>query len=199
MSLRCILASQSLSRRAMLDAAGLVYEAIPAHVDEAAVKTALVEERQSVRAIADALAELKAVRLSAVHPGALVIGSDSMVSVDGALFDKPDSRDAAAAHLRAFSGRTMTLTSAVIVAEGGVPVWRFVDQAELSVRRLSDDFITAYLDQEWPAIASCVGCFRIEAAGIQLFDRIDGDHFTILGMPLLPLLAYLRLRGAMPS
>ncbi len=199
MSQRLILASQSASRRAMLTAAGVSHDAQPAHVDEGAVKDALLAEGQTPRAIADALAELKAVKISQGQPSALVIGSDSMVSVDGRLFDKPESREAAATHLRTFSGQVMLLTSAVVVAESGQPVWRHVDQAKLMVRPLSEAFIDQYLDAEWPAIAGCVGCFRIEGPGVQLFSRLDGDHFTILGMPLLPLLGYLRVRGAMPS
>ena len=133
-----VLASQSASRRAMLDAAGVSYESRPAHVDEAAVKDALLAESQPVRNIADALAELKAIKISRQVPPALVIGSDSMVSVDGVLFDKPDGRDGAAAHLRAFAGKEMRLTSAVVVAEGGTPVWRHVEEARLQVRSLSD-------------------------------------------------------------
>ena len=199
MTLPIVLASQSASRRAMLDAAGVLYEALPAHVDEAAVTDALVAEGQPVRNIADALAELKAVKISARLPAALVIGSDSMVSVDGRLFDKPAGRDGAERHLRAFSDKEMRLSSAVVVAEAGAPVWRHVEEARLQVRPLSDAFIAAYLDNEWPAIAGCVGCFRIEGLGVQLFSSVRGDHFTILGMPLLPLLGYLRTRGAMLS
>jgi septum formation protein len=129
----------------------------------------------------------------------LVIGSDSVVSVDGRLFDKPEQREDAIQHLQLFSGKEMRLTSAVVVAEGGAPVWRHVDEARLLVRPLSEAFIEAYVDAEWPAIAGCVGCFRIEGPGVQLFSSVRGDHFTILGMPLLPLLGYLRLRGAMIS
>ena len=195
---RLILASQSASRRAMLDAAGVTYVARPAHVDEDAVKTALLAENQPPRAIADALAELKAGKIAQADPSALVIGSDSVVSLGHRLFDKPVSRDNAAEHLRAFSGETMCLTSAVVVAEAGRPVWRHVSEAKLSVRPLSEGFIETYLDAEWPAIAGCVGCFRMEARGVQLFRQVDGDHFTILGMPLLPLLDYLRLRGQLP-
>lgn len=194
-----VLASQSASRRAMLDAAGVTYEALPAHVDEAAIKDALVAEGQPVRNIADALAELKSIKISRQVSPALVIGSDSMVSVDGVLFDKPEGRDGAERHLRAFSGKEMRLTSAVVVAEGGTPMWRHVEEARLLVRPLSDGFIESYLDAEWPAIAGCVGCFRMEGPGVQLFSSVRGDHFTILGMPLLPLLGYLRLRGAMTS
>ncbi|QJQ31867.1 septum formation protein Maf [Sphingomonas lacunae] len=194
-----ILASQSFSRRAMLDAAGVSYDACPAHVDEDAVKQALLREGQPARAVADALAELKALKISLADPTALVIGSDSVVSVDGRLFDKPVSRANAAEHLRAFSGKTMLLTSAVVLAEGGQPVWRHVGEARLDVWPLSESFIDAYLDAEWPAIAGCVGCFRIEGPGVQLFSALHGDYFTILGMPLLPLLGQLRQMGHMPA
>ena len=194
-----VLASQSASRRAMLDAAGVGHEARPAHVDEAGVKAALLAEGQSPRAVADALAELKALKISRSDPAALVIGSDSVVAVNGRLYDKPESREDAARHLAEFSGQEMHLISAVVVAEGGAAVWRHVEEARLSVRPLSPAFIAAYLDREWPAIAGCVGCFRIEALGVQLFSRIRGDHFTIYGMPLLPLLAYLRTRMILPS
>ncbi|MFM6853522.1 MAG: Maf family protein [Sphingopyxis sp.] len=199
MTEQLILASQSASRRAMLDAAGVPYTAIAAHVDEAAMKTALLAQGRTPRAIADALAELKAIRLCQSHPAALVIGSDSVVSLNGQLFDKPVDRADAAAHLAAFSGQDLRLSSAVVVAQGGAPVWRHVEEARLFVRPLSAAFIDAYLDAEWPAIAGCVGCFRIEGPGVQLFSRVIGDHFTILGMPLLPLLGYLRVRGGMPS
>ena len=194
-----ILASQSASRRAMLDAAAVRYAVQPAHVDEAAMKVALLAENQTPRAIADALAELKAIKIARQNPESLVIGSDSVVSIDDRLFDKPEQREDAVQHLQFFSGKEMRLTSAVVVAEGGVPVWRHVEEARLLVRPLSEAFIETYLDTEWPAIAGCVGCFRIEGPGVQLFSSVRGDHFTILGMPLLPLLGYLRLRGAMPS
>ncbi len=193
-----ILASQSASRRAMLDAAGVDYAAQPAHVDEGAVKQAMLAQAAPAAAIAEALAERKALRISAEQPDALVIGSDSVVSVNGTLFDKPASRDDAAAHLRHFSGQEMLLSSAVVVAEGGRRVWHHGAEARLVVRPLSEGYIADYLAAEWPAIAGCVGCFRIEARGVQLFSAIAGDHFTILGMPLLPLLAYLRTRGTLP-
>lgn len=198
--MRVILASQSASRRHMLDAAGVHYEAIPARVDEAGVKAALSDDGRTPRDIADALAELKALKISQSEPNALVIGSDSIVvRADGVIMDKPDTRETARAHLHALSGSTHALISAAVIAEQGRPVWRHVDQARLVVRPLSASFIDAYLEMEWPAIAQCVGCFRIEGPGVTLFDRIDGNHFTILGMPLLPILGYLRLRGAMAS
>ncbi len=183
----------------MLDAAGVEYAVQPAAIDEAAVKAGMAGEGMAPRDMADMLAELKALKISQQRPEAMVIGSDSIVSVDGVTYDKPASRANAAAHLAAFSGRTMRLDSAVVVAEAGQPVWRQVESALLNVRPLSGAFIEAYLDEEWPAIAGCVGCFRIEGRGVQLFDKVRGDHFTILGMPLLPLLGYLRTRGLMAA
>lgn len=193
-----ILASQSASRRAMLDAAGVTYIAEPARVDEDGVKAAMVG--QAARDIADALAELKALKVSQASPSALVLGSDSIVALaDGRLLDKPLTRDQAGDHLRAMSNGEHALWSAAVIAEQGRPVWRHVDRARLFVRPLSEAFIQAYLDLEWPAIAGCVGCFRIEGPGVQLFGRIEGSHFTVLGMPLLPVLDYLRTRGEMTS
>lgn len=183
----------------MLDAAGVSYVAQPAHVDEGAVKQALLDEGQPPRAIADALAELKAMKIAQAEPDAMVIGSDSVVSVAGKLFDKPIDRANAAEHLRAFSGQTMLLTSAVVLASGGQAIWRHVGEARLDVWPLSEAFIERYLDAEWPAISGCVGCFRIEGPGVQLFSALHGDYFTILGMPLLPLLGQLRTLGHLPA
>jgi septum formation protein len=198
--MRLILASQSASRRAMLDAAGVRYDAIPAHVDEDAVKEALRAEDTGPRALADALAELKAVRVAQGCPGALVLGSDSLVAFEnGATLDKPETREQAAAHLRLMSGKRHDLVSAAVIAENGRPVWRVVDRAKMFVRPLSEAFIDQYLDMEWPAIAGCVGCYRIEGPGVQLFSRIEGSQFTVLGMPLLPVLDYLRTRGVLTS
>ena len=193
-----ILASQSASRRAMLDAAGVAYEALPARVDEAGVKAAMAGA--SPRDLSDALAEMKAVKVSANAGPVPVLGSDSIVALaDGTLLDKPESREEAAEHLARMSGGIHELWSAAVIAEHGRPVWRHVERAKLHVRPLSGAFIDRYLDQEWPAISGCVGCFRIEGPGVQLFSRIEGSHFTILGMPLLPVLGYLRERGWMPT
>ena len=193
-----VLASQSPSRRAMLAAAGVPFEAVSPQVDEDAAKASL--GRLSPRDLADALAELKAVKVSGLAPQALVLGSDSLVALaDGTRLDKPESREQAAEHLARMSGGVHDLWSAAVIAEGGRAVWRHVDRARLHVRPLSYGFIAAYLDAEWPAIAGCVGCFRIEGPGVQLFSRIDGDHHTVLGMPLLPVLGYLRTRGVMAA
>lgn len=193
-----ILASQSASRRAMLTAAGVAFTAEAPGVDESAAKGSLTT--LPPRDLADALAELKALRVSQRHPEALVLGSDSVVVLaGGALLDKPENREQAADHLRRMSGGTHRLWSAAVIAESGRPVWRHVDAATLHVRTLSYDFIDRYLDSEWPAIGGCVGCFRMEGPGVQLFDRMEGSHFTVLGLPLLPLLGYLRDRGELPA
>lgn len=195
-----VLASKSASRRAMLDAAGVPYEAVAAQVDEASAKDALIAGGISPRDLSDALAELKALKVSRLAPGALVLGSDSLVALDdGTLLDKPESREQAADHLRRMSGKTHDIYSAAVMAENGHAVWRHVDRAKLHVRVLSEAFIESYLDVEWPAISGCVGCFRIEGPGAQLFSRTDGSHFTILGMPLLPVLDYLRVRKVLSS
>ena len=175
----------------MLDAAGVAYEAMKPQVDEAELKLGLSDGEE----IAQRLAQAKAVSV----PGEWVIGSDSVVSAGGRLFDKPRDREEAAEHLRFFSGKPMLLSSAVALAHGGVLDWTHVDSARLQVRTLSDEFIADYLDAEWPEVGYTVGVFRLEARGVQLFDRIDGDHFTILGMPLIPLLAALRERELLAS
>ena len=144
-----------------------------------------------------ALAAAKAAAVTTHHPGAWVLGSDSLVEVAGRRFDKPGSREEAADHLAFFSGKTMTLHSAAALARDGRIDWVESDFARLAVRELSADFITAYLDAEWPAVAACVGVFRIEGPGVQLFARVTGDHFTVLGMPLFPVLSALRERGVL--
>ena len=186
-----ILASTSAIRRQMLDAAGVAYEAAKPAVDETALKLGLT----SAAEIARRLAEAKALSI----PGGWVIGSDSVVSCGGRLFSKPEDREEAADHLRFFSGKTMELTSAVALTRGAQLDWSHVATARLKVRALSEQFIAYYLDAEWPEVGYTVGVFRLEARGVQLFSSIDGDHFTILGMPLMPLLGALRDRGLIPS
>ena len=186
-----ILASSSSIRRAMLDQAGIAYEVRAPDCDEDAVKQGHEGDGE---ALAIRLAELKAASIVA-GPGDWVIGADSTVSIDDERFSKPRDRDEAAAHLRAFSGRTMILSSAAALARGGKIGWSFGDTARLEVRQLSENFIAGYLDTEWPAVGHCVGVFRMEGRGVTLFDRVEGSHFTILGMPLIPLLGALRERG----
>ncbi len=191
-----ILASSSPIRKAMLDQAGVDYRAVPATVDEPAIAAA--HEGKDFE-LALALAEAKAAEVSARHEDQWVIGGDSVISVEGRRFAKPSDREEAAAHLRFFSGRPMRLVSAVALARGGAIEWNHIADAVLHVRPLSEDFINAYLDFEWPAVAYCVGVFRMEGRGVTLFDEVEGDHFTILGMPLLPLLGALRDYGLAAS
>ncbi len=190
-----LLASSSAIRRAMLDAAGVAHLAIPADIDEGTAKSRLSDPA----ILALALASAKAEAISVQHRDDWTIGSDSVVGVDGRLFDKPASREAAAEHLRFFSGKAISLFSAVALARRGSTEWSHCESATLHVRPLSENFIANYLTSEWPAVAYCVGVFRLEGPGVQLFDRIDGNHFTILGLPLLPLLGALRERGILAS
>lgn len=183
-----ILASTSAIRRQMLDAAGVEYESVKPNVDENQAKAELTKA-------GDIAAKLAAAKAMSVVGHDWVIGSDSVVEVGEHLFSKPHNRDEAAQHLRYFSGKTMKLTSAVALARNGKLDWSCAQTAHLQVRSLSDAFITAYLDAEWPEVGYTVGVFRLEARGVQLFSRIEGDHFTILGMPLIPLLCALRERG----
>ena len=190
-----VLASSSAIRRAMLDAAGVEFDVATPQIDEAALKAgALLTDD-----LAADLAQAKALSVSEGRTGDWVIGSDSVIEVQGRLFDKPADRSQAAEHLQFFSGKTIQLTSAVALARENAVDWTHAETATLGVRPLSDEFIAGYLDREWPAVSCCVGVFRLEGPGVQLFDRIEGDHFTILGMPLLPLLGALRTRGLLPS
>ncbi|MDA7787599.1 Maf family protein [Sphingomonadaceae bacterium] len=190
-----ILASKSASRRAMLDAAGVTYTAMPADVDERAIEAEL-DDVPPPR-IALKLAQAKASAISPGDPHALVLGSDSLVEVDGQRFDKPASREDAAQHLRRFSGKKMHLHSAASLFQHGAEKWSHAAMATLTVRDLSESFIEQYLEAEWPEVSYCVGVFRIEARGVQLFTNIEGDQFTVLGMPLLPVLGALREFGEM--
>jgi septum formation protein len=198
--MKLILASTSRTRMAMLTAAGVPFEARPSQVDEESLKAGLSQQGITPRDLADALAEAKAVALSRREPEALVVGCDQVaVAADGTLLDKPGSRDGLRNQLGQLRGSTHKQLSAAVVAEAGRPVWRHIDEARLTMRRFSDGFLDDYVDAEGEASAGCVGGYRIEALGVQLFSRIDGDHFTILGMPLLPLLDYLRARAVIPT
>lgn len=191
-----ILASQSASRRMMLTSAGVQYEAIPAYLDERGVEAGLAGAGGGEVALA--LARAKALAVSVERPEALVLGSDSLVEVAGRRFDKPASREDAAEHLRFFSGKVMRLHSAAALARNGKIIWEHGAVASLHVIAMSESFIESYLAEEWPAVAGCVGVFRIEGRGVQLFEAIDGDHFTVMGMPLLAVLGALREAGELP-
>lgn len=190
-----ILASTSSIRAAMLDQAGVEYDVRAPSLDEDAIKSDHVGDGQS---LACRLAEAKALSVAA-DANAWVIGSDSTINVDGKAYSKPRNRAEAASHLAAFSGRAMVLSSAAALARDGRIDWSHAETARLEVRELSSSFIDSYLDAEWPDVAYCVGVFRMEGRGVTLFDKVDGSHFTILGMPLIPLLGALRQRGVLPS
>jgi septum formation protein len=180
-----VLASKSASRRTMLGAAGVEFEVRPAAIDERALEAQLQDARPGEVALA--LAEAKALSV------------DSVVTAGGRRFSKPASRAQAAEHLGFFSGKTMELHSAAAIALDGRIEWSNVSFATLKVRELSDEFIETYLAAEWPEVGQCVGVFRIEALGVQLFESIEGDMFTVLGMPLLPVLGALREFGKLPA
>lgn len=188
-----ILASNSAIRRAMLTQAGLEFRVASPDFDEQLIKERHVGDDAG---LAKRLAEGKAVSLPKDD---WVVGSDSVVSVDGVRYSKPRDREQAAEHLRGFSGRTMLLSSAVALARSGKVDWSHAETARLDVRPLSERFIQDYLDAEWPEVGYCVGVFRMEGRGVTLFEKVDGSFFTILGMPLLPLLSALRERGLMAS
>ena len=192
--MRLTLASQSAARRKLLADVGLSFDAVPSHVDEDSLKAGLLARGRSPSEIALALAEAKAVDVSRHTPG-LVIGADQTLDFKGWLYDKPRDLDELRTHLTAFRGNPHHLHAAVALAEGGVIVWRTIETATLHVREFSDDFLDAYLEREGAAVLGCVGGYRIEGEGLQLFERIKGDYFTILGLPMLGLMDELRTQG----
>jgi len=198
---RIVLASGSSSRRTLLAAAGVVFETRPAEVDEEAIRQALrVNVPDSTPAqVADVLARAKAEAVSGVLPEDLIIGADQILALDGAIFSKPADMDAARRTLIALSGRTHQLHSAVVLAQGSKTVWSFTDTAHLTMRALTSAQIGRYLAEAGSRVLSSVGAYQLESLGIQLFERIEGDYFTILGMPMLPLLAALRDRRAIEA
>ncbi len=189
-----ILASKSAARTAVLKGAGVAFETAVSGVDEEAVKTALLAEGQGAKAIAEALAELKAQKISQSRPG-LVIGADQTLEFDGRLYDKAETVEEARARLKLLRGKPHQLHSAVVVAKDGAPIWRDMVSCTLTMRDFSDDFLEDYLAREGEAALGSVGCYRLESLGAQLFSKIEGDYFAILGLPLLGLLDLLRNHG----
>ncbi len=196
---RVILASASKSRAAVLRAAGVAFDVVPAHVDEDAVKVSLKAKGATAADCAEALANLKAVEVSGQNPESLVIGADQMLECDGTWFDKPADLAGARRHLMALRGKSHSLPTAVAVALGGAQVWHHVALPRLTMRAFSETFIDGYLQATGTSVMTSVGAYQLEGPGAQLFSRIDGDFFTILGLPLLELLAFLRAHGALPA
>lgn len=190
-----ILASASPSRRQMLLNAGLDFETVPSGVDEDEVKRSLLGESASAQDIATTLAEMKAVRVSTRRPGAMVIGADSTLACDGKLYDKPADLAAARVQLKALAGRTHELVSSVVVARNGARLWHTTETGRLTMRALGDSFLDAYLARAGAAVCASVGAYQLEGLGAHLFSRIEGDYFTVLGLPLLPLLVFLAEHG----
>jgi septum formation protein len=194
-----ILASQSPFRRMLMENAGLAFETQAAEIDERAIETALGARNPRPPEIAEALAIEKALDVARRNPGALVIGSDQTLSLDGRVFHKPADMSEAKAHLSAMSGRTHSLNCGIALVRDGQTLWSHVSIAHLTMRPLSEAFIDGHLARVGPRVLASVGAYQLEGEGVQLFDRIDGDYFTILGLPLLPLLAKLRDLGAIDA
>jgi septum formation protein len=190
-----VLASASSSRARLLQHAGVLFEVHPARVDEDSVKESMLADGAQGRAIADALAELKARRVSAARSDALILGADQVLICDGELFSKAETMEGAAAQLHNLRGKPHLLVTAAVLAKDGAPIWRYVDISTLWMREFSDAFLEAYLASEGDNLLGSVGCYRLETTGTQLFERIEGDYFSILGLPLVPLLVALRQHG----
>jgi septum formation protein len=191
-----VLASKSVTRRAVLDGAGVPYEAVGSGVDEEVAKVALLARRATPRQVAEALAEDKALAVSVGRPD-LVIGADQTLEFQGQLYDKAETVEEARERLKTLRGKPHMLHSAVVVAQGGAVVWRETQSATLKMRDFSDGFLEDYLAAEGEAALGSVGCYRLEGLGLQLFSKIDGDYFTILGLPMMGLLDLLRRRGVL--
>ena len=196
--MRLILASGSAIRRQLMTDAGLDFEVIAKAVDEGAIKDSMLAEGARLRDIADALAEAKSMRVSRVEDG-LVIGADQIMVMDNQLFDKPKDRDEARERLLLMRGKTHHLIGAVVICENGQPVWRHMAKTTLTMRNFSDRFLDNYLEAEGELVTKSVGAYRFEGLGSQLFSNVEGDFFSILGLSLLPVMDYLRVRGAIAT
>lgn len=195
MSRALVLASQSAIRQRMMENAALNFRTVPAKVDEPMVRDALIADGAQPRDIADALAEAKARKISDRMPGMLVLGCDQVLSLGGRPMNKPESPQEARAQLTTLRGQRHELISAAVICEDGEPIWRHVGEVKLTMRRVSDAYIETYLARNWHSARGSVGAYKLEEEGIRLFSRIDGDHFTALGLPLLELLSFLTMRG----
>lgn len=199
MSERLILASGSEIRAQLLRNAGVAVDIVPARIDEEAIRAALEAEAATPRDVADTLAELKAQRIAAKHPDALVIGCDQVLAFGQNILSKPETPEIALAQLKSLRGQKHQLLSAAVIYGEGKPLWRHVGVVRLHMRDASDAYLADYVARNWNSIRHSVGAYKLEEEGVRLFTRIEGDYFNVLGLPLLELLSYLTLRGTLPS
>lgn len=196
---RLVLASSSATRARMLNQAGLLFDVERPRIDETALRAGLITEGTTPRDLADLLAEAKALKVAARHPEALVIGADQILELDGEVIVKSETPAELKEQLLRLSGQRHRLYSGAVVAEGGELVWRHVGEARLHVRKISGEWLDGYLARNWESVRGSVGGYLVEGEGVRLFDRIEGDIFTVMGLPLIPLLSWLTLRGSIPG
>ncbi|MCJ8140812.1 Maf family protein [Falsirhodobacter halotolerans] len=197
--MRLILATSSATRCQLLRQAGIAFDALPARVDEKSIRLALQAEDAHPRDVADTLAEMKARKIADRHPDTRVLGCDQVLAMDRTVFAKPETKEEARDQLATLAGRSHMLISAIVAYENARPVWRHVAEAKLTMRPLSDAYLDDYLARNWDSVRHSVGGYKLEEEGVRLFTEIRGDHFTILGLPMLPLLAWLGQRGAIAT
>jgi len=191
-----LLASSSPIRKLLLERANVLFKSVKPNIDEESVKASLLMEQYNAREIADALAELKASKISSMNPDSLVIGCDQILELEGKILKKPVSKEKAIEQILTMSGKKHVAYSGAVICENGKPVWRFVGKAELYSKHYKEDYVTKYVNRNWESIKETVGGYKIEEEGSRLFIKITGDFFSILGMPLIEINNYLGERGS---